>query len=74
MGATVMHWCEGKMRIPASDVQRILRQRNKTTSRPLTAYRCSICGDWHIGQRSGKVSRETYGKKIKRKANKGEAK
>lgn len=62
------HGCEGKMRVPADEVQRVLRQRNKNTSRPLNAYKCHECGAWHIGQPAGKVSRETYGKRIARKS------
>lgn len=60
--------CEGKMRIPARAVQRVLQQRRQVTSRPLNAYKCRECGAWHIGQPAGKVSRETYGKKIARKS------
>ena len=35
----------------AKDAAARARRRTET---PLAPYRCSVCGGWHVGQRSGK--------------------
>lgn len=61
----VAYWCEGKMRFATRTLlDKALKARRKHAEVPLHAYRCNVCGGWHIGQASGKTTKAV--KAIKR--------
>ena len=41
--------CAGKESMPATDAKRAAKRIRKAGRGNTEAYRCSICGHWHVG-------------------------
>lgn len=62
-------FCKGKAIFAnAPSANKALKASNRRSNVKLQAYRCTVCGNWHIGQALGKVSPDAHRRKIARKA------
>lgn len=58
--------CEGKHRFPSGlEAGRVVRRSNRARGGPRRqAYRCNVCGGWHIGSTVGKIMRDRLLEKL----------
>ena len=44
-------WCEGKDPFTAADAKKMAKvQRKRHPGHKMSAYKCTACGQWHVGQ------------------------
>ena len=48
---TIAAQCQGKDRLTSSQA-RTIAKRMKRAGRTTGAYRCTVCGEWHVGRMS----------------------